>query len=110
MVFLKIQTKILIILMFFSLFSKISVEMVETTAYGSNDVDFEFYYDNDLVFFYGPGLGENFTVSLEALRNGTYDRVENINFTRVNKMNNTYTYDLSASLLWDLLHSSNKLL
>ncbi|UYP48719.1 hypothetical protein NEF87_005004 [Candidatus Lokiarchaeum ossiferum] len=74
-----------------------------------NTVDYRSYYDNNLVLFYGPGLKTEFTVSLEELRNGTYDRIEDLSFTRVNKLNNSYTYQISGSLLWDVVNTSNLL-
>lgn len=76
----------------------------------NGDPDFEEYWDNNLVLFFGPGLESEFTVSLEAIRNGSYQRIENTPFTRINKMNNSLTFDISGSLLWDILNSSSKLM
>ncbi len=81
----------------------------EGSANTPQDIDFRSYYDQNQVFFFGPGLEENFTVSLQEMRNGTYDSVDNVNFTRVNRMNNTYSFLLSGTLVWDVMDSSTYL-
>ena len=83
------------------LFSLIGVGLAQT-----QDEDFQYWYDHQILHIFGDGIQNSVDIPVSALANGTYEMVEDVEFYLLNRENNSYSYQLSGALFWDVLNQT----
>ena len=61
--------------------------------------------DDGCLRIYGNVLSEYY-IGITELKNGTYDRIENITYFQLNMYNNSVEYSISGVKLWDIFNAT----
>lgn len=64
--------------------------------------DYEEWYSNSVLHFFGAGAKNELNISVESFLNGTFPRSENIPFHVINKLGTTSDYLISGVPLWSI--------